>query len=90
MSLATAGDPVRQNAAVGDAFIIGTSPTESVRITAIAQLPTGQRVWTVTRDSQAKPFPAGTVVWADCKAGFRLTYWKFLNDPHGQDTTNTM
>ena len=88
LSLATAGDPVRQDAAVGDAFIIGTNPTESVRITDITQLPNGQRVWTVTRDSQAKAFPAGTVVWADCKAGFHLTYWKFLNDPHGQDTTN--
>ena len=89
MSLATAGDPVRQDAAVGDAFVIGASPTESVRITAITQLPTGQRVWTVTRASQPKAFPAGTVVWADCKAGFRLTYWKFLNDPHGQDTKNS-
>jgi hypothetical protein len=88
VSLATAGDPVRQAAAVGDAFIIGANPTESVRITAITQLPNGQRAWTVSRDSQAKAFPAGTVVWADCKAGFRLTYWKFLNDPHGQDTTN--
>ena len=88
LSMATAGDPVRQDAAVGDRFIIGTNPTESVRITDITQLPNGQRVWTVTRDGQAKAFPAGTVVWADCKAGFRLTYWKFLNDPHGQDTTN--
>jgi hypothetical protein len=88
-SLATAGDPVRQSAAVGDAFVIGTNPSESVRITAITQLPTGQRVWSLTRDgSQAKAWPAGTVIWADCKAGFRLTYWKFLNDPHGQDGTN--
>ena len=89
VSLATAGDPVRQSAAVGDAFVIGTNPSESVQITAITQLPTGQRVWTLARDSsQAKAWPAGTVIWADCKAGFRLTYWKFLNDPHGQDTTN--
>jgi len=88
LSMATAGDPVRQDAAVGDRFIIGTNPAESVRISDITQLPNGQRVWTVTRDGQAKAFPAGTVVWADCKAGFRLTYWKFLNDPHGQDTTN--
>ena len=88
-SLATAGDPVRQSAAVGDAFVIGTGPSESVRITAITQLPTGQRVWTLARDSsQAKPWPAGTIIWADCKAGFHLTYWKFLNDPHGQDATN--
>jgi hypothetical protein len=89
LSMATA-DPVRQTAAVGDVFIIGTNPTESVRITAIAPGPTpSQRVWTVTRDNnQAKPWPAGTIVWADCKAGFRLTYWKFLNDPHGQDITN--
>src|ERR1035438_508375 len=86
VSLSPAGDPVRQDAAVGDAFVIDT---ESVRITAIDKLPTGQRVWTVTRGSAAKPFPAGTVVWADCKAGFRLTYWKFLNDPHGLDTTNS-
>jgi hypothetical protein len=88
LSLATSGDPVRQDAAVGDAFIIGTNPTESVRITNITQLPNGQRVWTVTRDGQAKAFPAGTVIWADCKAGFHLTYWKFLNDSHGQDTAN--
>jgi hypothetical protein len=87
-SLSTTPDPVRQDAAVGDAFIIGTNPAESVRITAISQDPSGKRIWTVTRDSQPKAFPAGTVVWADCKAGFRLTYWKFLNDPHGQDTTN--
>ncbi len=87
-SLATAGDPVRQDAAVGDVFIIGTNPSESVRIAAISQGPGSQRIWTITRDSQAKAFPAGTVVWADCKAGFRLTYWKFLNDPHGQDTAN--
>ena len=87
-SLATAGDPVHQNAAVGDVFIIGTSPSESVRITAISQGSGSQRIWTVTRDGQPKAFPAGTVVWADCKAGFHLTYWKFLNDPHGQDATN--
>ena len=37
LSLATAGDPVRQDAAVGDVFIIGTNPSESVRITAISQ-----------------------------------------------------
>jgi hypothetical protein len=85
-SLSPAGDPVRQDAAVGDAFVIDTEP---VRITAIDKLPTGQRVWTVTRGSQAKAFPAGTVVWADCKAGFHLGYWKFLNDPHGQDATNS-
>jgi hypothetical protein len=85
-SLATAGDPVHQDAAVGDAFVIDTEP---VRITAIDKLPTGQRVWTVTRGNPAKAFPAGTVVWADCKAGFHLTYWKFLNDPHGLDTTNS-
>ncbi|MCX6629063.1 MAG: hypothetical protein NTW28_15705, partial [Candidatus Solibacter sp.] len=88
VSLATAGDPIRQDAAVGDVFIIGSSSTESVRITGIAQLPNGQRVWTVTRASPAKAFPAGTIVWAGCKAGFHLTYWKFLKDPHGQDTTN--
>jgi hypothetical protein len=88
-SLATAGDPVRQDAAVGDVFIIGNSPTESVRITGITQGPAaGQRVWTVTRGSPTMAFPAGTVVWADCKAGFNLTYWKFLNDAHGTDTTN--
>ena len=86
VSLAAAGDPVRQDAAVGDAFVIDTEP---VRITGIDKLPNGQRVWTVTRGSQPKAFPAGAVVWADCKAGFRLTYWKFLNDPHGQDTTNS-
>ena len=89
LSLATGGDPVHQDAAVGDAFVIGTSPTESVRITAIGPGPTGQRVWTITRDNPARPFPAGTTVWADCKAGFRLTYWKFLNDLHGQDTSNS-
>jgi hypothetical protein len=86
VSLAPAGDPVHQDAAVGDAFVIDTEP---VTITAIDKLPTGQLVWTVTRGNPAKAFPAGTVVWADCKAGFRLTYWKFLNDLHGLDTTNT-
>src|ERR1035437_1121501 len=86
VSLAAAGDPVRQDAAVGDAFVIDTEP---VRITGIDKLPNGQRVWTVTRGSQPKAFPAGAVVWADCKAGFRLTYWKFLSDPHGQDTSNS-
>ena len=86
VSLATAGDPVHQDAAVGDAFVIDTEP---VTITAIEKLPTGQRVWTVTRGNPAKAFPAGTVVWANCKAGFRLTYWKFLNDLHGLDTSNT-
>lgn len=88
ISQATGGDPVRQDAAVGDVFIIGTDPSEKVRITNITALANGQRVWTVSRDSGAKAFPAGTIVWADCKAGFRLTYWKFLNDPHGQDITN--
>ncbi len=89
LSLAAAGDPVRQDAAVGDVFILGDNPAESVHITAIAPGPTaGQRVWTVTRGNPARAFPAGTVVWADCKAGFNLTYWKFLNDPHGQDITN--
>jgi len=88
-SLAKGGDPVGQDAAVGDVFGIGTSPTESVRITAITQLPNGQRTWTIARTAgQAKAFPAGTVVWADCKAGFHLTYWKFLEDPHGRDATN--
>ena len=85
-SLSPAGDPVRQDAAVGDAFVIDT---ETVRITAIDKLPTGQRVWTLTRGKPAKAFPAGAVVWAGCKAGFHLTYWKFLKDPHGQDTTNS-
>ena len=89
VSLATAGDSVRQAAAVGDVFIIGTNPAEAVRIAAITQGPAaGQRVWTVTRGGQALGFAAGTVVWADCKAGFNLTYWKFLNDPHGQDIAN--
>ena len=89
-SLATAGDPVQQSAAVGDAFVIGAGPSEAVRITDIkAQLPTRPaRLDRHARQRPAKPFPAGTVLWADCKAGFRLTYWKFLNDPHGQDATN--
>jgi hypothetical protein len=81
-----AGDPVQQDAAVGDAFVIDT---ERVLIASIRKLATGQREWTVTRGSQPKAFPAGTMVWADCKAGFHLTYWKFLNDPHGKDATNT-
>lgn len=89
-SLAKGGDPVRQDAAVGDVFVIGASPTtESVRITGITQGPApGQRVWTVSRANPARKFDAGTVVWADCKAGFRLTYWKFLTDAHGQDSKN--
>src|SRR5206468_8465594 len=65
-----------------------SSNPESVRITAISILPNGQRVWTIARTSP-QAFPSGTPVWADCKAGFHLTYWKFLNDLHGQDTTNT-
>jgi hypothetical protein len=81
-----AGDPVQQDAAVGDAFVIDT---ERVLIASIRNLATGQREWTVARGSQPKAFPAGTMVWADCKAGFHLTYWKFLNDPHGKDATNT-
>ena len=49
-SLATAGDPVRQDAAVGDVFIIGTNPSESVRITAISQASqAASAIWTVTR-----------------------------------------
>jgi hypothetical protein len=89
-SLAVGGDSVRQPAAVGDVFIIGVgpNPTESVRIAAITTLDNGQRAWTVTRSGSAQAFPAGTVVWADCKAGFHLTYWKFLNDQHGQDDSN--
>ena len=50
LSLATAGDPVRQNAAVGDNFIIGANPTESVRITAITQL----RHWPARLDSHPR------------------------------------
>ncbi len=87
-STAPAGDPVRQDAAVGDVFMIGTNPTEIVTITGIQALANGQRTWTVTRGSPARAFAAGVPVAANCKAGFRLGYWKFLNDPHGTDATN--
>ncbi|MEO8592418.1 MAG: hypothetical protein ABI759_03780 [Candidatus Solibacter sp.] len=87
-STAPGGDPVQQNAAVGDTFVIGANPSESVKITDIKVMSSGQRVWTVTRANPARAFPAGTVLWADCTAGFRLTYWKFLNDPHGTDAAN--
>ena len=87
-STAPAGDPVHQDAAAGDVFVIGTNPTETVTITAIEPLANGQRVWTVKRGNPARAFDAGAPVAANCKAGFHLTYWKFLNDPHGADTSN--
>jgi hypothetical protein len=87
-SIAPAGDPVHQDAAVGDVFTIGTNPTETVTITGIQALANGQRAWTIARGDPARVFPAGTPVSANCKAGFHLTYWKFLADPHGTDATN--
>jgi hypothetical protein len=90
-SLATGGDSVHQDAAVGDYFYIGDT-YERVIITGITQLPGGQRTWQVIRGNgpgAAQASPAGTVVWAGCKAGYNMGYWKFLQDAHGQDTTNS-
>jgi len=81
-------DPFAQAAAPGDVFYIGQNKDDTITINSITPQAGGQRQWNVTHSS-ATAFPAGTVVWAGCKAGFHLAYWKFLNDPHGQDTTNT-
>ena len=95
-------DTYAQSAAVGDVFYIGQSAADTITITGISSgsilhvdgdprrrpRTVNQKIWNVTH-STATAFSAGEVVWAGCKAGFFLTYWKFLNDPHGQDTTNT-
>jgi hypothetical protein len=68
-------------------FYLGQAKSDAITITSITPGSGRQKIWGVTH-SASSAFSAGEVVWAGCKAGFRLTYWKFLNDPHGQDVTN--
>jgi hypothetical protein len=55
-------------------------------VTIVAKLsPTS---WRVTRGNSPSAHTSGVKLMAACKTGY-LTYWKFLADPYGTDTTNT-
>jgi len=84
------GDPYRQLLAVGDLLALGPDQRETMKIAGITTLANGQLSVQVTRDVAnrgAQPADAGTAVWPLCSGWGAIGYWKYLNDPHGLDTT---
>ncbi|MGE5488333.1 MAG: ubiquitin-activating E1 FCCH domain-containing protein [bacterium] len=80
-----------QDAAVGDVFMFLDGTNEKVKITAKAGT-----AWTVMRgyaNTKAAAHAAGAKLRAVCECievDAKVDYfWKYLEDPHGTDTTNT-
>lgn len=85
-------DPYRQKLKPGDLIAFGGAPDEVVRVLAVVENPNGTLTVTVTRDywqNGAKAWSANYGAWMMCSGWGGMGYWKFLQDAHGADTTNT-
>jgi hypothetical protein len=88
-SLPADGGTYLQNAAIGDAFLF-EGGTEKIKITG-----KNGTAWTVQRGyagTTATSHSAGAMLRAVCEpievTSLYELFWKYLDDPHGTDTTN--
>jgi hypothetical protein len=95
-TLVVSGEPMKPGgapdafwmaAAVGDTFYLRDG-AQNERITITGKQDANH--WTVARTAPNNSYAAGTTrVVAGCPGNW-LAYWRFLDDPTGSDTTNTL
>lgn len=87
-------DTYTQAIAIGDNLGIDITDTnggvvDEVTVTSITAGTGTQWILGVTHSNPAATATAGTYVWGKCHDLGGLGYWKYRNDPHATDATNT-